>query len=66
MQVVLIVANSADPDEMQHYAAFHLGVHCLPMYPIRGFPIYKGLIFSKIKKYIKKNCRLLLRGDCGF
>ena len=28
--VVLILANSADPDEMQHYAAFYLGIHCLP------------------------------------
>ena len=30
-------ANSAEPDEMQHYAAFHLGLHCLPWYPFRGF-----------------------------
>ena len=22
-------ANSEDPDEMQHYAAFHRGLHCL-------------------------------------
>ena len=22
--------NSADPDEMLHLAAFHLGLHCLP------------------------------------
>ena len=22
--------NSADPDEMPHYAAFHLGLHTLP------------------------------------
>ena len=22
-------ANSEDPDEMQHYAAFHQGPHCL-------------------------------------
>ena len=21
--------KSVDPDEMQHYAAFHLGLHCL-------------------------------------
>ena len=27
--VALILANSADPDEMQHYAAFHLGLHSL-------------------------------------
>ena len=37
MKVVLIIANREDPDEMQHYAAFHLGLHCLPKYPFRGF-----------------------------
>ena len=29
-KIVLIQAYSADPDEMQHDAAFHLGLHCLP------------------------------------
>ena len=24
-----ILANSEDPDEMQHNAAFHQGLHCL-------------------------------------
>ena len=33
--MVLILANSVEPDEMQHYAAFHLGLHCLPNYPFR-------------------------------
>ena len=37
MKVVLILANSADPDEMQRYAALHLGLHCLPKYTFRGF-----------------------------
>ena len=37
LKVVLILANSADPDEMQHYAAFHLGLYCLP----RGFQYTK-------------------------
>ena len=32
--VVLFLANSADPDEMKHYAAFHLGLHCLDEVPI--------------------------------
>ena len=41
-KVVLILANSAGPDEMQHYAAFHLGLHCLPKYPFRGFQYTKG------------------------
>ena len=26
--VVFILANSAHLDEMQHYSAFHLGLHC--------------------------------------
>ena len=29
LKVVLILANSADPDERQHNAAFHLGHQCL-------------------------------------
>ena len=29
--------NSVDPDEMPHKAAFHLGLHCFPKYPFRGF-----------------------------
>ena len=28
-------ANSVDPDQMQHYVASDLGLHCLP---ILGFP----------------------------
>ena len=29
LNAVLIVKNSADSDEMQHYAAFHLGLALL-------------------------------------
>ena len=29
LDLVLILANSAEPGEMKHYAAFHLGLHCL-------------------------------------
>ena len=35
--VVLIIANNVDPDKMQHYAAFYLGLHCLPKFSFRGF-----------------------------
>ena len=31
-----ILSNSADPDEMLPYAAFHLGLHCLPKYQYIG------------------------------
>ena len=42
LKVSLILANSAYPDEMQHYAALHLGLQCLPKYPFRGFQYTKG------------------------
>ena len=42
LKVVLILANTADPDEMQHYAAFHLGLHCLPKYHFKGCQYTKG------------------------
>ena len=29
---LLAIANSADPDDMSSYAAFRLGLHCLPKY----------------------------------
>ena len=32
VKIVSILANSGDPDEMLPYAAFHLGLHCLPDY----------------------------------
>ena len=34
-----VLANCADPDEMKHYAAFHMGIHCLPKEPIYEFPV---------------------------
>ena len=34
LKIVLILANNADPGEMQHYAAFHLGLHCLPKFTV--------------------------------
>ena len=43
LNVVLILENSVDPDEMQHYAAFHLALHCLPpKYQVSGFQCTKG------------------------
>ena len=42
LKIVCILANSADPDEMLHVAAFHWEIHCLPKYPFRGFQYTKG------------------------
>ena len=42
LKIFITFTNSVDPDEMQHYAAFHLGLHCLQKYLFRGFPNTKG------------------------
>ena len=41
-----ISANSADPDEMPHYAAFHQGLRCLPKNLFTGIQNEKGLRWS--------------------
>ena len=30
--------KQVEPDEMPHYAAFHLGLHCLQKYSFTSFP----------------------------
>ena len=37
LKMDFVLENSADTNEMPHYAAFHLGLNCLPKYPFRGF-----------------------------
>ena len=39
LKVVASLATSFDPDKMQHHAAFHLDLYCLPKYPFMGFPV---------------------------
>ena len=36
LKIVIILANSADPDEMPLYAAFHQDLYCLPKYLFIG------------------------------
>ena len=38
LKVFFTFTNSEDTDEMQHYAAFHLGLHYLQKELFRGFP----------------------------
>ena len=36
LKIFSAFANSVDPDEIPHYALFHLFLHCLPKYAIRS------------------------------
>ena len=42
VKINFVLANSADPDEMPHKAAFHQGLHCLPKYLFGDFWSLKG------------------------
>ena len=42
LKIFFTFTNSVDPEEMQHYAAFHLGLHCLQKYSFRGYLNTKG------------------------
>ena len=42
MKIVFILVNSAGADEMPHYAAFHLRLHCLRKDPFSCFLYTKG------------------------
>ena len=39
LKINFVLANSADPDEMPHHVAFHLGLHCLQKFSFRGFQV---------------------------
>ena len=38
LKVFFTFINSVDPVEMQQFAIFHLGLHCLQRYLFRSFP----------------------------
>ena len=42
LKIAFILANSADPDEMPPYVAFHLGLHCSPKYLFTSIQNEKG------------------------
>ena len=50
MKILFVLENSADPGEMQHNAAFHLGLHCLP----KG-PFAKRLNWWRLSKTLSIN-----------
>ena len=54
LKILLTFTNSVDPDEMQHYAAFHLGLQCLQKYSFRGFRIQRDNWCTRLEVYASK------------
>ena len=46
--------NGVDTDEMPHYAAFHLGIHCLPKYECRSHYYTKEFYIITISQLLKQ------------
>ena len=38
----IVLANSANPDEMPRFSEFNLALHCLEKYPFKGCQSSKG------------------------
>ena len=45
-KIVLVLANSVDPSEIPHYAAFHLGLHFSPKYTFTSQCIQRVNLFQ--------------------
>ena len=47
LEIVTVIANSIDPDEMLHYAVFHLGLHYLPKNAFRSHFKFLGRVYKE-------------------
>ena len=52
---IYTLANSADPDEMQHYATFNLGLSLFAKVPVYRYP-EKKRIFCELKTKTMISC----------
>ena len=61
LKTVSMLANGADPVEMSHYAVFHLGLHCLPIYrlPESRMKMVKGI------SILLTQCQMIASGPYG-
>ena len=49
LKIIFVLTNSVDPDELSHYSAFNLGLHCLQKF------VFKGVIIIKRVNIVKLN-----------
>ena len=70
LKIFFTFTTSVDTDEMQHYAAFHLGLQCLQKYSFRVSRIQRvedihvrvkseSIASHKLEKNVNKNVKLL-------
>ena len=53
LKIVFVQAVSVDPDEVPHYAASHLGLHCFAKYTFRSNQFTK-VKYANRHKYLKE------------
>ena len=56
LKFLLTLTTSVDPDEMPHYAAFHLGLHCLSKCLFINFPYTCTQGLASMLLYPRKLC----------
>ena len=66
----LFYRYSVDPDEMQHYTAFHQGLHCLQKYSFRGSRIVVVVLSTSVIRnlplVLEVPGSILARGEDNF
>ena len=60
LKIAFILSNSADHNKIPHYAAFHLGVHCVPKYIFTGIQNEKGDKIQTTNYGIASNYEILI------
>ena len=53
---MFVFINNVDPDEIPHYALFHLGFHCLPNNSVK---FHKWPQSNQIYRYLISTCNLI-------
>ena len=63
LKITFVLANSVDPDEMPHYAAFNLGILCLQLLSQIKYAITERNQLGNIKKKKFKTIQDIVHGQ---
>ena len=65
MKIVFTLANSADPNEILHFAAFHLGLHCSPKYLLTSLSIKRAKLTCGLLPFLVINVNVTVVSSLG-